>query len=119
MKIPDGKRVEVEILGQSEMDIVNRLIGAVDLDNERADEYNVIADLIARSGMGWRCIRHECRCVNFNISAKCDSCNARRPLKREIPQPESMVGVSLEYERWAKRREQNKLNRANSPKETD
>ena len=103
--------------------VLDSLIAAVDVDNRDVDEYTVLASLMVRSGLMWRCISPSCRGLNHLKCQKCDNCGARAPKKHSQPEPESMVGVSFEYERWVQKRARQKAkqelidNRAKSPEE--
>lgn len=68
-------------------EVVDRLISAVDVDNDDVNEYNVLGDLLVRSGLAWRCIQPQCDCINHLDNLTCDNCDSRKPRKRETPQP--------------------------------
>jgi len=88
-------------------EVIDRMIGAVDLDNWDVDEYNLLGSIMVRAGVAWRCISHECRGINHLSCTRCDNCNSRRPKEREVPTPETMVGVSLEHEKRKRRKLRN------------
>jgi len=69
-------------------EVIDRLIGAVDVDNDEVDEYNMLGSLLVRADLAWRCLKYECRCINHNESNSCDNCGGRKPRNREIPKAE-------------------------------
>lgn len=82
---------------------LDRLIGAVDVDNFDSDEYDTLAKLMVSAGLMWRCWDRDCGCINHLDTLKCDNCDARRPKAREVPQPELMRGISIDYDRRQKK----------------
>lgn len=74
---------------QAMREAMDRLIGAVDLDNYDVDEYDVLGRIMVRSGLMWRCVNHDCNGINHNNCTSCDNCNARRPKAREVPKADT------------------------------
>lgn len=95
---------------------VDRLIAAVDLDNYDADEYAVLGGILVRAGFAWRCVNSSCRGINHLDCAKCDNCGSRKAKAREVPVPEKMSCLSIEYDRELKRK---RVRRNKSKAETD
>jgi len=75
------------------------IIGAIDVDNDEVDEYDVVGRLLVRAGLMWRCVSPSCRCINHLKSAKCDNCGSRKAKSREVPVPEDMTRLTIEYDR--------------------
>lgn len=96
-------------------EVLDRMIGAVDLDNWDVDEYNLLGSIMVRAGVAWRCIDPQCNCINHLTSRKCDNCNARRPKEREAAEPEDMLRLSFEYDR----RKRKKMREAESLQQTE
>lgn len=72
-------------------DILDRLIGAVDVDNYDADEYDVLGRIMVRAGVMWRCVNASCRGINHLESVTCDNCRSRKPPKRSEPKPDNFI----------------------------
>lgn len=69
-------------------DAMDSLLGAVDVDNDDVDEYNVLGGIMVRAGLMWRCVNPSCRGINHNNCGGCDNCGKRRPLPRQEPKPD-------------------------------
>jgi len=84
-------------------DALDRLIAAVDIDNRDVDEYDTLARLMVSAGLMWRCWDSDCAGINHMHCAKCDNCGKRRPKEREVPMPDYMTRLSLDYDRQQRR----------------
>lgn len=89
---------------------VDRILAAVDVDNDETNEYDVVGSILSRAGLAWRCIHPDCRCVNHLDSSTCDVCDRRRPKARAVPEPESMIGLSFKFDKESRKRQLAKEN---------
>lgn len=64
---------------------MDRLIGAVDLDNDDVDEYNVLGNIMVRAGIMWKCLDRSCNCINHLNALTCDNCGRKKAKSRDIP----------------------------------
>lgn len=80
-------------------EVLDSIIGVVNVDDDEVDEYRVIGDVLVRGGFMWRCINSRCSGLNHTNCATCDNCGKRRPKQRDVPEVEDMTGLSLEYRR--------------------
>lgn len=84
----DIRRLGGDKRAQAIREAMDMLIAAVDVDNYDVDEYNVLGNIMVRSGIMWRCAVPHCKGVNHDNCGSCDSCGRRRPPKRAEPKPD-------------------------------
>ena len=83
---------------------LDSIIGAIDVDNDEVDEYDVVSRVLVRSGLMWRCVSPSCRCINHLKSATCDNCGKRQAKRRDKPVPEDYKGLTIPYPSDKKRK---------------